>query len=168
MTETWQPAPPDSNREQSIDVLLADFERLWRRLAGTQSTDFVGVDVTMAQAKVLHLACIHPGSTMSWIAQQLHVTLPTVSGLVDRLVDHGLLERRDDPADRRQVIVDLTDDGWSMISRFRDSGLGSLRTLLERLPPSDLDHLRLGVAALADTAEAAAHDPSSVDERKPR
>src|SRR5262245_7816733 len=144
-----------ADRQLSIETLLDDFERLWRRLAGSQSMDFVGVDVTMSQAKVLHLACIHPGATMSWIAQQLHVTLPTVSGLVDRLVDQGLLERHDDPADRRQVIVDLTDDGWSMIGRVRDSGMGSLRSLLERLSSADLDHLRRGVAALADTAENA-------------
>jgi DNA-binding MarR family transcriptional regulator len=157
-----------ADRQTSIDTLLGDFERLWRRLAGSQSMDFVGVDVTMSQAKVLHLACIHPGSTMSWIAQQLHVTLPTVSGLVDRLVDHGLLVRHDDPNDRRQVIVDLTDDGWSTIGRVRDSGLGSLRTLLERLPPADLDHLRRGVAALAETAETAAPKPAAAHERTAR
>jgi DNA-binding MarR family transcriptional regulator len=157
-----------ADRQTSIDTLLGDFERLWRRLAGSQSMDFVGVDVTMSQAKVLHLACIHPGSTMSWIAQQLHVTLPTVSGLVDRLVDHGLLERRDDPQDRRQVIVDLTDEGWSTIGRVQDSGMGSLRSLLERLSSDDLDHLKRGVAALADTADAAADDPSTAHERTPR
>jgi DNA-binding MarR family transcriptional regulator len=144
------------DRAASLEALLDDFERLWRRLAGSQWMDFVGVDVTMSQAKVLHLVSIHPGSTMSWIAQQLHVTLPTVSGLVDRLVDHGLLGRRDDPSDRRQVIVDLTDGGWEMIGRVRDSGLGSLRGLLERLSPSDLAHLRRGVAALAATADESA------------
>jgi DNA-binding MarR family transcriptional regulator len=158
----------DPDRKASIDALIEDFERLWRRVTGSHSMDFVGVDVTMSQAKVLHLVCIHPGSTMSWIAQQLHVTLPTVSGLVDRLVDHGLLERRDDPSDRRQVIVDLTDGGWQMIGRVRDSGLGSLRSLLERLSPTDLDHLSRGVAALAATADETALDPDAEHERTPR
>jgi DNA-binding MarR family transcriptional regulator len=133
----------------AVDSIVESFDQLWRRMAATRSTDFVLIDVTMAQAKVLHLVCIRPGSTMSWIADRLHVTLPTVSGLVDRLVEHGLVSRREDPADRRQVIIDLTDAGWAEIGRFRDVGRGRLRTLLTLLTPAELDHLARGVAALA-------------------
>ncbi len=42
---------------------------------------------------------------MSDLVQRLGVSLSTVSGLVDRIVDHGLATRREDPADRRQVVV---------------------------------------------------------------
>ena len=42
---------------------------------------------------------------MSDLVARLGVSLSTVSGLVDRVVDHGLATRREDPADRRQVVV---------------------------------------------------------------
>ena len=64
---------------------------------------------------------------MSDLVARLGVSLSTVSGLVDRIVDQGLATRRDDPADRRQVVVALTEQGTAFLDRFRDLNAVQMR-----------------------------------------
>ena len=74
----------------------------------------------MPQAKLLYLLGAAGEMHMSELVARLGVSLSTVSGLVDRVVDHGLATRREDPVDRRQVVVSLTEQGTAFIDRFRD------------------------------------------------
>ena len=74
----------------------------------------------MPQAKLLYLLGVSGEMHMSDLVARLGVSLSTVSGLVDRIVDQGLATRRDDPADRRQVVVALTEQGTAFIDRFRE------------------------------------------------
>lgn len=54
----------------------------------------------------------HPqGLKMRDLSRRLMVTGGNVTGLTDRLVAEGLVQRRDDPADRRTFIVSLTPEG---------------------------------------------------------
>ena len=54
----------------------------------------------------------HPGGLkMRELSRRLMVTGGNVTGLTDRLVAEGLVERRDDPADRRACTVLLTAEG---------------------------------------------------------
>ena len=76
-----------------------------QRLADSHAPEFLEIDVTMPQAKLLYLLGAAGELHMSELVARLGVSLSTVSGLVDRVVDHGLATRREDPADRRQVLV---------------------------------------------------------------
>ena len=54
----------------------------------------------------------HPGGLkMRELSDRLMVTGGNVTGLTDRLVSEGLVERRDDPGDRRTSTVALTTEG---------------------------------------------------------
>jgi DNA-binding MarR family transcriptional regulator len=54
----------------------------------------------------------HPGGLkMRELSDRLMVTGGNVTGLTDRLVSEGLVERRDDPGDRRTSTVALTAEG---------------------------------------------------------
>lgn len=54
----------------------------------------------------------HPeGLKMSDLSRLLMVTGGNITGLTDRLVEEGLIERRDDPRDRRAYYVSLTPKG---------------------------------------------------------
>ena len=79
-----------------------------QRLADSHAPEFLEIDITMPQAKLLYLLGASGDLHMSDIVARLGVSLSTVSGLVDRVVDHGLATRREDRADRRQVVVALT------------------------------------------------------------
>jgi DNA-binding MarR family transcriptional regulator len=99
---------------------------------------------------------------MSDLVARLGVSLSTVSGLVDRIVDHGLAHRREDVADRRQVVVGLTAAGTAFIDHFRELGADQMRELLALLDDGELDSVRRATVALARAAAArAATEPST-------
>lgn len=141
-----------TDRAGAIEAAVAGFETLMQRLALSHAPEFVEIDVTMPQAKVLYLLAGGGELHMAELVQRLGVSLSTVSGLVDRVVDHGLVVRREDPADRRQVVVSLTPAGAAFIDRFRELNSRQLRDLLAWLDDDGLGHVRDALAVLGDAA----------------
>ncbi len=146
--------PDDADRSARIDRVLASYDLLMHRIASSHAPDLMEVGVTMSQAKVMYLVAAGQGMRMSELAAHLGVSISTMSGLVDRLVEHELLARHDDPADRRQVVVTLTATGRAHLERFRELNAAGMRRLLARLADADLDVVeeatRLLAAAAAD------------------
>jgi DNA-binding MarR family transcriptional regulator len=133
-----------------------------QRLAGAHEPEFLEIDITMPQAKLLYLLGASGDLHMSEIVVRLGVSLSTVSGLVDRIVDHGLASRHDDPADRRQVVVGLTPAGTAFIDRFRELNARQMRELLDQLDDPDLVLVREALTALDRAASrlATRKDPA--------
>ena len=139
-------------RVARIDRVVASYELLMQRIASSHAPDLMEVAVTMSQAKVLYLIAASKGMRMSELAVRLGVSISTTSGLVDRLVDHGLLARHDDPADRRQVVVTITPTGGADLERFRELNAAQMRRLLACLGDSELDVVERATALLAAAA----------------
>lgn len=75
-------------------------------------------DVSPMGVKMIQ--ALEPGVelTMSAVAERLFCDASNVTGMVDRLEARGLLERRDDPRDRRVKLIALTDDGAVLRDRM--------------------------------------------------
>ncbi len=144
--------PGADDRDARIDRVVASYELLMHRIASSHAPDLLEVAVTMSQAKVLYLIAAAQGMRMSELAVRLGVSISTTSGLVDRLVDHGLLARHDDPADRRQVVVTITPTGSANLERFRELNAAHMRRLLARLADPELDIVERATALLAAAA----------------
>jgi len=56
---------------------------------------------------------------MSTLAKRMDVTKQYVTAIVAQLVDEGLVERRQDPNDRRVVMVSLTENGREVLAERR-------------------------------------------------
>jgi DNA-binding MarR family transcriptional regulator len=74
-----------------------------------------------------------PEMKVSEISKLLQVTPPTVTQLLKGLEAHGLVERRDDPTDRRSVGISLTKKGEMVTQKAMDAFYSSLRGLIEYL-----------------------------------
>jgi DNA-binding MarR family transcriptional regulator len=142
-----------THRTASTEDVVAGFERLMQRLADTHAPEFLEIDVTMPQAKLLYLLGAAGELHMSDLLARLGTSPATVSGLVDRLVDHGLATRRDDPTDRRQVLVGLTPAGFDFLDRFRELNARQLRELIAVVDDEGLGHVRAALDALNAAAE---------------
>ena len=147
--------------ETTTEEILGHFGSLMRHVAGWHAPEFLGVDVTMSQAKCLYVVAVHPSIGMSALAAHLDVSLSAVSGLVDRLVDHGYVERREDVADRRQMHITLTADGQSVVDHIRELNSEHLRMLLRGLQGDELEALLNGIAALDREARATFQNSSA-------
>ena len=141
---------PDRSVE---DDILDLYESLMKHVADSHAPEFLGVDITMPQAKVLYLVSLRPGISMSALAAELEVGLSATSGLVDRLVAGAYLERREDASDRRQQLVTITTLGATALDRLRELRSELMRRLLVGLEPDELEALRTSLTALAREAQ---------------
>ncbi|MFL5723265.1 MAG: MarR family winged helix-turn-helix transcriptional regulator [Chloroflexota bacterium] len=151
----------DRTRAAAVDSVIEGYEALMRHLADRHAPEFLEIDITMPQAKLLYLLGASGELHMSALVQRLGVSLSTVSGLVDRVVDHGLATRREDPIDRRQVLVGLTPAGVAFIDRFRELNARQMRELLDALDDTELVQLGDALAALTRAASRATPSPVS-------
>jgi DNA-binding MarR family transcriptional regulator len=121
--------------------LLTRAERLAaRNLQAVLDEDGCSLDAW----RVLALLSDGEGHHMTAVAEAVFLPPPTLTKLVDHLVDQNLVYRRVDPLDRRRIRAHLTPRGqayWRRISRevhaqwpmLSESDDELLRALLERL-----------------------------------
>ncbi len=128
--------------------ILEHFEVLMQQVARWRQVDTTDVEITMPQARCLMLVELHPGISISALASHLHIGLPAASGLVERLVEAGHVERNPAPGDRRQQLVSLTSPGRALVKRLHELPVEKLGELIAGLSVDELRGLRLGVAAI--------------------
>lgn len=146
-----------------VDEVIAGYELLMQRMASSHAPEFLEIAITMPQAKVLYLLRASGELHMSELVIRLGVSLSTVSGLVDRVVEAGLAVRHEDRADRRQVVVGLTPAGVDFIDRFRELNAREMRGLLQLLDDAELDSVRRALVALGGAADRRAASPTRKD-----
>ncbi|HET9755653.1 MAG TPA: MarR family transcriptional regulator [Candidatus Limnocylindrales bacterium] len=86
--------------------------------------------------------------SMSKLAEALDVSVASTTGIVDRMEQRGLVERRHQPDDRRVILVHPTDAGDSV---FRDLAMERrkhLAGLLDRMTDAELESFLTGLRAL--------------------
>ncbi len=111
--------------------------------------EWLEVDLTMPQLKVLFLLYADGSAPMSRLASSLGVTLSTVTGIVDRLVEHELVQRREDPTDRRLVLCRLTPRASAMVERLHQAGRLRLGNVLADISLEDLRTVAAAMEVLA-------------------
>ena len=169
MPETNEPFVGAAERE-AVERTIAALDELLRGVAAGHAPEFLEIGVTMPQAKVLYLVTVTGGLRMSELVARLGVSLSTVSGLVERLVERSLVARHDDPADRRQVVVTATPGGAALIDRFNELNAGHVRRLLASLDDQELDIVERAFRLLAGVMPARPISPApdaATSERKP-
>lgn len=123
-------------------------------LQQTTSPEWQNLEITMAQLKVLlHLHVAGPLSNGK-LAERLHISHPTASHLVEKLVQNGLAERSEQSNDRRTTLVLLTEHGQSLLQSLLQGRHGRLRDWLLQLDEQDLVALRQGLSALSRVIRA--------------
>lgn len=141
-----------------LDELHASFDR---RALSTWAEPLLSIPLTMQQLKVLTvIAAERDQATGHDLAEVLHVSVATMSGLVDRLAEHGMVQRRDDPGDRRIRRLSVTELGSATLRALISSGNTMPPQVLERLADDDLCALVQGLIALDRAMEDLSEPPA--------
>lgn len=106
-----------------------------------------------ARGELLRLVAARPGLAVAEAAQELHLAPNTVSTLVGKLADQGLLSRKRDQPDGRSVRLHVTGKGQARIEEFRDVRAELAARALARLPGNDRQTLLNAIPALVRLAE---------------
>ena len=89
-------------------------------------------DVSIAQFAVLLCLAQQQPRKMSEVARALHVSLPAVTHLVDRLETKRMLRRKAHPTDRRVSLIEMTDRGRTLLAQTQGRTLHVLTTAFLR------------------------------------
>jgi DNA-binding MarR family transcriptional regulator len=111
-----------------------------------------GDEVTLTQYRSLVVLASRGPQTMATLADAVAVTAPTASRLCDRLVRKGLVRRRTDPNDRRQVRIALTETGRQLIDAVSIRRRREITDLLATIPPETQRSVAVALAQLAESA----------------
>ncbi len=131
------------------------FDRFQPWLARRHVPQFLELSLTLAQMKALYLIAAAGPMRMSEVAERLGTAASTASGVVDGLVQRGLIDRVEDPADRRQVVVRATPAAEEQLEHLHELGRGHLRQMLASVErDEDLRTIEAAIEIL--TAAAAA------------
>ena len=117
------------------------------------------LEMTVPQIKTLFYISNERETNSRELAAALQVTASNVTGIVDRLVEQGLLSRQTKPGDRRVIMLKTTEKGESILSDLRERRISSLRDILGDLSSEELDELVRGLTALARSTHT--HEGSS-------
>jgi MarR family transcriptional regulator, transcriptional regulator for hemolysin len=102
--------------DRSFGFLLHDIARLLRKRYEQRARP---LGLTRAQWQALAFLQRNEGINQSGLAELLDLEPITLARLVDRMEEAGLVERRDDPADRRAHRLYLTGRAQPMLERGR-------------------------------------------------
>ncbi|MGW3911763.1 MarR family winged helix-turn-helix transcriptional regulator [Streptomyces sp. NPDC005070] len=106
-----------ARRPQDLLHLLTRAERLAVRRVQSVLDEF---ECSVEAWRVLDLLSDGQGHNMTAIAGHAFLPAPSLTKLMDQLVDQNLVYRRVDPADRRRVLAHLTPRGkqrWQLLAR---------------------------------------------------
>lgn len=93
-------------------------------------------ELTATQLTMLMTVRDHDNMTLKEIAGATHVSSPSASTMVDKLVEAGALVREHSKVDRRKVRVSISTEGLRAVEYFEKRMLSSLTELLEGIGPA--------------------------------
>ena len=128
-------APVDPQLEQ----VLINYGRLAGMLDPNRLEVWEELGLTMSQLRVLHLLNMTRFALAGTVAEVLKVRPSTATGIVDRLVRQGLVDRQRDPEDRRCVRIYLTESGREVIGEIRQGNEALLSRLFRRFTAEQIE-----------------------------
>lgn len=119
------------------------------------SRDLQGRNLTVPQFVVLgHLSLVRGEvgpAFMTEISEATFQDAATMTGIIDRLVNMGLVKRERCPQDRRRVTVEVTQRGRELVQAVRQSEMTWHRHMFSDITVEDLRHLGDILEKMAET-----------------
>ncbi|SDG05575.1 DNA-binding transcriptional regulator, MarR family [Lentzea fradiae] len=115
-----------------------------RSLAAVEET------ITLPQFRMLVILDSRGSMRISALAELLDVNPSTATRMIDRLVTTGMVARQSNPATRREVVVELTEEGRRVVrgvSRRRRAAIGRI---VAKMPEAERQGLVSALAAFTD------------------
>jgi DNA-binding MarR family transcriptional regulator len=143
-----RPAEGRQSAEQLAKSLREAITRLNRRVRQARP---VG-DLTFSQLSVLTSLQLAGALTPRELADTERVQPPTMTKIVGKLEERGLVARTPHPTDRRQVILAATEQGRAVYAQFERARNEWLAVQLAELDPADRDTLSRAAEILQQVA----------------
>jgi DNA-binding MarR family transcriptional regulator len=151
-------------------LLRREMRGLWSRRRPTPELLELVEGASLGRRHVAVLAQVgtEGGRSVGELARELGLSLPAASTLIRDLEEHGLLERSEDPADRRRTVVELAPGTAAAVRDWLAGRDRPLEQALAALDAAERAAFLKGLGALADALmEESARGPVRSHHRRP-
>ncbi len=131
-----------SDREALLDAAVEEFMRYVHLSAPNQVGAVARLGLTLHQFRGIVQVYVQPGISTTEFADAIGVQPSVATGVVQRLVDRGLVARRLDEEDRRIRRLDLTPDGLAVAEEAAGIARSTRRSQLKVLSDEQLTQMR--------------------------
>lgn len=108
------------------------------------------LDLTMQQMKVIMMLEYKGELPVSSLADSLNVSLPNMTGIIDRLVQNELVERVPSPSDRRVILLRSTPKSKEIFDSLFQSAFLRFQEVMSQLKKTDQEMISLGLRLLSE------------------
>ena len=145
-------SPPERVKTEAAELLAAmgAVRRVARRAVRASAH---GDPLPPARSELLRLAARRPGIGVAEAAAELRLAPNSVSTMVSKLAEDGLLNRGRVASDGRSVRLTVTEAGAAVVERWQDIRTDLVGRALDRLAPADRQALATVIPALTRLAE---------------
>jgi DNA-binding MarR family transcriptional regulator len=125
-----------------------------RALVGVVARSLADVldQVTLPQFRVLVVLCAEGPLRSGVLAERLGIHQSTFTRSADRLVAQGWIRREPNAESRREVLVDLTEAGRSLVIDVMKAREAEIARILVSVPEKERETIRAGFEAFARAA----------------
>jgi DNA-binding MarR family transcriptional regulator len=129
---------PAGRTDSAGDETLSDaFWSVARRLREASHESLAPWDITPAQLRALRVLRHHGTLRLSELSDHLRIAARSGTEVADALESRRLVERRPDPRDRRATLIELTEDGSSVLDAIDEARGTEVERVFGRLSPTD-------------------------------
>jgi len=141
-------APVNGERGDDVGVILDALRSIVRelRLASRVAEQRVGVHG--AQLHALRQLGDSAATSLTELAERTHTDISSVSVVVSRLVEQGLVARKSADDDRRRLSLGLTARGRALLRRAPETGTSRLLRAASHLSDREVHALATGLSKL--------------------
>lgn len=111
-------------------------------------SEWMKLDMSMPQMKVLMLLNNHGSLKVSEIAEKMGASLSNMTGLLDRLEQSNFVVRKHSERDRRIIVVELTEEAKNIFRGIYQKGHEKIKNSLQRLNDEEKEKVNEGLAIL--------------------
>jgi MarR family transcriptional regulator, transcriptional regulator for hemolysin len=149
---------PPTSRRREFAFILNDVARLLRTYANYRAAQF---GITRAQWAVLVRVDRSEGLNQSELAEVLDLQPITLTRLLDKLCDSGLIERRPDPADRRAKRLFLTPAARPLLERLSELGEETMANTLAGVDSESVENMIAKLSVVKENLRRLIHQRSA-------
>ena len=146
-----------------IDELVTAVLTASRALVGVSARSLAGVEetVTITQFRTLVVLDNRGQINLNSLADELDVNSSTAMRMIDRLLAAGLVTRQDNPVNRREVLLGLTEEGARLVATVTRHRRAEIARIVTAMPTRAAHRTRRCTARLRRSGRRAPPRPAS-------
>jgi MarR family transcriptional regulator, organic hydroperoxide resistance regulator len=132
------------NTNELAEVMFTTFRLMKTKMSFTNNF----IHLSILQIHALMFLCHNKSVDMSDIAEYFHIEMPSATSLINKLCDHKLVTRYEDPKDRRLVKITLTSGGKKLVEQAMCERRKKLEKMLSYLSDKEKSDLSIILTTL--------------------